>query len=158
MELHPNRLPHEVRHGQRIAGLMLLYGSVILAFACREKVMVKQTVYDVNKIIGRWRSPPQGWRKGEWGPSQFVIELKPSGEIKVKWTVSKDSPGGGGVQSDAGTYRITDHTLSADVIARGDPVSFEFKDDRLILTLPPEAPDKPIEVYEFVRDEKGAEK
>ena len=109
------------------------------------------TAVDAHGIVGRWRSPPSGWLNGEWGPSQFVLELKPSGKIEVTWTVSEDSPGGGGVVSDEGTYRMVDDILTTNVIARGQPVRFEFRGDHLILTLPTEG-ESPSEVYEFVRD------
>lgn len=112
---------------------------------------LKQSSGDAKRLVGRWRSPPRGWLEGEWGPSQVVIELKSSGEIRLTWTTSEDSPGGGGVISEEGRYRIADDVLTTDVIARGEPVRFEFRGDRLILTLPREGAE-PIEVYEFVRD------
>lgn len=148
------RVRRNTCHGYRILGLMLLCAPVVLAPSCRGEKMPTRNADIAKNIVGKWRSPPQGWHMGEWGASQFVMELKPSQEIKVKWTVKRDSPAGGGVQSDEGTYRIAHHTLTTDVIARGEPIKVEFKDNHLILTLPQEAPDKPTEVYEFVRDEE----
>lgn len=116
----------------------------------------KKPADDASKIIGRWRTPPEGWIKSEWGPSQFVIELNSSGEIKTTGIIREDSPANG-VHSEKGTYSFADGMLTTELIAKGEPVKVEFNKDRMILTLPPEAPDKPIEVYEYVRDEKAAE-
>ncbi len=116
--------------------------------------MVKHAANDATGIVGRWRSPPIGWRAGEAGPSQFVIELKATGEIKATWVVSKESPGGGGTRSDQGTYRIDGDVLTTQIMARGEPIKFELSRGHLILTLPKEG-ESPSEVYEFVREGEG---
>lgn len=150
---------HAISCGSSLVQLMLLCGLVVATFSCQEKKAVKQTAGDANKIIGTWRSPPEGWHNTEWGPAYHVMELKQSGEIKTTITFDPDSGGGGGVLSSHGTYRIADHTLTtnADVLAKGEPIQFHFKGDHLLLTLPLEAPGRPIEVYEFIRLEKRVE-
>jgi hypothetical protein len=62
----------------------------------------------------------------------LLLELKPPGKIKLTVNISEKSPGGGGVLSMQGTYRITDGRLITEVISRGEPVEYKFKADRYI--------------------------
>jgi len=146
MRLYSNssRVSHDARQGKCIVGLVLFYGSLMLAFGCGGNNVIKQAGADTNnnRIVGKWQCPPEGSLPGgeEQGPTQIILEFSASGLAKMQMNVS--GPAGGKAATE-GTYRISpiiDGVLTTDLLARGEPIKFEFKfkDDHLILTLPSE--------------------
>jgi hypothetical protein len=144
MQLHPNcgRVSHATRQLWCIVVLTFFYGSVMFSFGCGGKDAKKQDRADTNKnrIFGKWQCPPEGSLPGgkEQGPTQIILEFDPSGLAKMQLNVGGPA---GGKSTTEGTYRISpivDGVLTTDLLARGEPIKFEFQDDHLILTVPNE--------------------
>ena len=125
-----------------------------------EKETVAVSPEDAKRLIGCWRSPPQGFGIPPPGYGdedlQFIMEFKPNGEMEVELLFRPES------LSHGSAYRAQLHSQGQDVEvslleARGVRwIPFYFNDDHLILTFIPTDRASPRQVLEFVRTGKGA--